>query len=364
MLWQYWQPKSVVDIGCGTGAWLKAALDLGAEESLGIDGEYVGRAELLIDAACFRPFDLTERLDVGKRFDLAISVEVAEHLPLSRAESFIADLTELSDVVLFSAALPYQGGVNHVNEQWLEFWAILFRKWGYAPFDIFRQRVWAKKEVEVWYSQNVMLFCKGGPVSRLFPEEALASDRPLSFPHPLLFLTNITRYRPLSPQALEAEWLDYRSLLEAYLSGGIAHPPLSLPLAKGLSDGGEVSLFPEARTQILDVPSEVARYRSEIERLSRCVAEQQTAAEALRAEVWRVSNELSQSKDRIGGLSADLMSRESEIRRLCDEIAARDGSLEELRRSLSWRVTEPLRRAGALLPGADRFLRFLRKTFR
>jgi predicted nucleic acid-binding Zn-ribbon protein len=136
----------------------------------------------------------------------------------------------------------------------------------------------------------------------------------------------------------------------------------------------------------------VARYRSEIERLSRCVAEQQTAAEALRAEVWRVSNELSQSKDRIGGLSADLtsreseiwrvsnelsqskdrigglsadlMSRESEIRRLCDEIAARDGSLEELRRSLSWRVTEPLRRAGALLPGADRFLRFLRKTFR
>src|SRR5579864_3911534 len=112
LLFEHYKPGSIVDVGCGVGSWLKCAQDLGVEDILGIDGDYVDRSRLLIDPVQFRALDLNERIEVDRRFDLAISIEVAEHLSFYRSETFVADLVKLSDVVLFSAALPYQGGTE------------------------------------------------------------------------------------------------------------------------------------------------------------------------------------------------------------------------------------------------------------
>ena len=95
ILFHYFAPESVVDVGCGRGTWLKAAAECGVKKLLGLDGDYVNRDALLIDARNFQACDLAKRIELPKRFDLAISVEVAEHLPFDRSESFVADLVRL-----------------------------------------------------------------------------------------------------------------------------------------------------------------------------------------------------------------------------------------------------------------------------
>ena len=62
--------------------------------------------------------DLAQPLQIDRRFDLALSLEVAEHLPPECGSEFVQTLTDLSSVILFSAAIPFQGGTDHLNEQW------------------------------------------------------------------------------------------------------------------------------------------------------------------------------------------------------------------------------------------------------
>lgn len=152
------RPSSVVDVGCGEGSWLASFRATGVEDVLGLDGDYVPRDALAIPDECFQPADLSRPLSVGRRFDLAMSVEVAEHLPEARAASFVADLCGLAPVVLFSAAIPGQGGTDHVNEQWPSYWAAHFERQGYRCLDILRPRFWHDAQVMWWYRQNVLLF--------------------------------------------------------------------------------------------------------------------------------------------------------------------------------------------------------------
>jgi hypothetical protein len=93
---------------------------------LGVDGEYLDRTMLLIDHDSFAIRDLTQPLDVMERFDLAVSLEVACDLPQRCAERFVQDLVGLAPIVLFSAAIPHQGRLSHVDEQWQSYWADLF----------------------------------------------------------------------------------------------------------------------------------------------------------------------------------------------------------------------------------------------
>ena len=130
--------RSVVDVGCGLGSWLRVFQEHGASSVLGVDGDYVDRNALEIPQSCFRSHDLTTPLQIGRRFDLAVSLEVAEHLPPETADSFVDMLTGLAPVVLFSAAIPGQRGENHVNEQWPDFWAALFSMRHYAAIDCLR----------------------------------------------------------------------------------------------------------------------------------------------------------------------------------------------------------------------------------
>lgn len=180
--------RSLVDVGCGIGDWVRAALDLGVEDVLGIDGRYVDTDDLVIPGDRFLAADLAESLEVARRFDLVLSLEVAEHLPPARATSFVSDLCRLGDVVLFSAAVPGQGGQNHVNEQWQTFWAELFTRNGYEVFDVVRPRVWSDPRVAVWYRQNCFVAAHGAVCPRL---REIESDAILDCVHPELWRRNL-----------------------------------------------------------------------------------------------------------------------------------------------------------------------------
>src|SRR5437868_4403150 len=133
-------PSSVVDLGCGTGTWLRAADELGVHDYLGYDGPHV--TQLSIPQTQFRVADLTRPIPAERKFDLAICCEVAEHLPESAAATVVASLTSLSDDVLFSAAIPRQGGVHHVNERWPDYWQVLFVGRNYSAYDFIRPQIW------------------------------------------------------------------------------------------------------------------------------------------------------------------------------------------------------------------------------
>ncbi|MDW8444469.1 MAG: hypothetical protein RML45_09315 [Acetobacteraceae bacterium] len=127
-------------------------------------------------------------IDLDRRFDLALSLEVAEHLPPERAAGFVADLVRLAPAVLFSAAIPLQGGTNHVNERWQAFWAGLFASHGYRAFDVIRPRVWDDPRVEPWYRQNTVLFLADGhPETERVAKAERDAPRPLSVVHPAVF---------------------------------------------------------------------------------------------------------------------------------------------------------------------------------
>jgi SAM-dependent methyltransferase len=189
--------RSVVDVGCGDGSWLAVFRRYGVDEIVGLDGEYVDRETLQIPPECFHACDLTTPLEIGRHFDLAISLEVAEHLPPESAAVFVRGLTELAPVVLFSAAIPFQGGTNHLNEQWPDKWVALFRERGYVAVDFVRKRVWQNDEVEFWYAQNTLLFVRSSVVEQsdsLREEVKRTNEEQLCLVHPKQYLSRQAEY--------------------------------------------------------------------------------------------------------------------------------------------------------------------------
>ncbi len=151
--------KSVVDVGCGSGTWTRAYLDAGCE-AWGIDGSFVQENQLVFPVSQFRRHDLAQPLSLERRFDLVNCLEVAEHLPEVRADGLVADLCRLGDVVVFSAAVPGQGGTHHVNEQWPSYWQPKFRHQGFVPLDCLRPQLWGNPKVAWWYVQNMFLYVR------------------------------------------------------------------------------------------------------------------------------------------------------------------------------------------------------------
>lgn len=172
VIYRQFQPQSIIDLGCGTGEYLKVFSDLGCKTVLGVDGDYIRRDMLAIEQKNFIAFDLRERFSIADRFDIAMSVEVAEHLPLDRARSFVEDLTQLSDIVLFSAATSHQGGTDHINEQPISFWINLFEEKGYLPFDMIRSFFWDElEEGSQFLKRNGVIFIRASsPATRNMEE--------------------------------------------------------------------------------------------------------------------------------------------------------------------------------------------------
>ena len=152
--------KSVVDVGCGVGAWLAACQRLGITDVLGIDGEHVDADLLQIPRQHFRTADLREPLTFDRCYDLALSVEVAEHLPPESGPALVKELTNAAPAVLFSAAIPGQTGPGHINERWQSYWVDLFASHGYLAVDEIRPAIWSLDEIPFWYRQNVILYLR------------------------------------------------------------------------------------------------------------------------------------------------------------------------------------------------------------
>lgn len=176
------RPATAIDVGCGTGAWTRELLERGVD-ALGVDGDYVDRASLAIPVGRFVARDLARELGVERRFDLALSLEVAEHLPPARAAPFVAELAALAPAVLFSAAIPHQGGTGHVNERWQSYWRDLFATHGYAPYDAVR-RFWDDPAIDPWYLQNAILYVEESTARTLGLQ---LTPTPLDVVHPVLY---------------------------------------------------------------------------------------------------------------------------------------------------------------------------------
>ena len=185
--------RSALDVGCGVGAWLSVLQERGVEDVAGIDGAWVDEKLLKIPADKFRRADLSAPLSLERRFDLAICLEVAEHLPPERADGFVAELAGAADFVLFSAAIPFQGGYGHVNEQWQSYWTERFARRGFAVRDWIRPRLWTDVSVPVWYRENLLLFVAERRAGELAPASDGAADvpMPLDVVHPEAYLSKV-----------------------------------------------------------------------------------------------------------------------------------------------------------------------------
>ncbi|WP_076605325.1 class I SAM-dependent methyltransferase [Candidatus Filomicrobium marinum] len=158
--------ESALDVGCGTGTWLGVAKKLGARRILGLDGPHVPIEYLDVEQFEFRPTDLASPpKDVGL-FDLAICLEVAEHLEADASDSLLDLLANSSENIIFSAAIPGQGGNGHINEQWQESWILRFEARGYYCYDFVRPLIWARVDVPSWYCQNIFLLSKRNDLSQ------------------------------------------------------------------------------------------------------------------------------------------------------------------------------------------------------
>ncbi|MCX4824582.1 class I SAM-dependent methyltransferase [Streptomyces sp. NBC_01142] len=179
-------PESVLDLGCGTGAWLAEFARHGTGRISGFDGPWVDVERLHIPRERFTALDISDLGQPPASHDLAVCLEVAEHLPDSSSEQLVSYLTAAAPTILFSAAVPGQGGVGHVNEQWLDYWAEKFTRRGYRLHDVIRSQVWDNEDVEPWYAQNMVLFADGSVPAGRF-EESPGSPLPMRVVHPRVF---------------------------------------------------------------------------------------------------------------------------------------------------------------------------------
>jgi SAM-dependent methyltransferase len=196
-LFRYYCPKSVVDVGCGLGTWLKVCREKGVKTIKGYDVNEMPADQFFIDRNLVEIIDLEKPVAVSQTYDLALSVEVAEHIDPGHTERYLDYLTALSDVILFSAANPHQLGMGHVNEQPPTYWSERFGRRQFLCFDLLRPTLMNVEGISWWYRQNLLLFVHEKRAGR-FREQGLAPvESPMYLYHPERFFILMREYEQL-----------------------------------------------------------------------------------------------------------------------------------------------------------------------
>lgn len=149
--------RSALEVGCGSAAWLSLFERHGVSDVVGIDGKR--HPQLHIADASFVEHDLSQPFTSDRRFDLALSLDIAERLPADRAPGFVDDLCRTSDIVLFCAATPSGKSIG-ANNRWPSYWSRLFEAAGYACVDCLRPLIWADSRIDWRYAQGLLCFVK------------------------------------------------------------------------------------------------------------------------------------------------------------------------------------------------------------
>ena len=205
-LFALWRPDSVIDVGCGRGAWLAACGERGVARLSGLDGDWVSQEKMLDPAIAFRRADLQQEITGAERHDLAISLEVAEHLPPASSDGFVRTLVAHADAIVFGAAYVSQPGTGHINTRPHSFWADRFLAHGYRMYDFFRPHFWSDNEVEPWYRQNTFLYVRPGhPLDAALADAGhspLPDARFVDCIHPWLYFGMLEQYAALQQRVM------------------------------------------------------------------------------------------------------------------------------------------------------------------
>ncbi len=160
--------NSVIDLGCGMAAFAKAFQENGSNEITIIDHPKLDVSKCVVkDNYTFTPCDLDIAIPVVQKVDLLICTEVLEHIGYNRSLKVLDYIVSCSDIILFSAAIPRQGGLGHINEQRHNFWISEFRKRGFQNFDLFKLDLINNTEVLYWLRQNLFIFHRNQPVDSI-----------------------------------------------------------------------------------------------------------------------------------------------------------------------------------------------------
>jgi hypothetical protein len=178
-IWKYiGDPKSIIDVGCGAGGFSKAFEDKDIKDYYLIDHPSLNPDILLISQKDrFIPVDLDRGCPEPMKVDIAICTEVLEHLAPERGEAIVSFLTQCSDCIIFSAAIPRQGGLGHINEKWHVHWHELFAKFDFEYFDGFKPFLLSNQQIDYWLIQNLFIYTKKGKVDRSKWAPNITNDR-------------------------------------------------------------------------------------------------------------------------------------------------------------------------------------------
>ena len=367
-------PLSVIDVGCGIGTWLKAFQECGVTDVTGYDGDYVDQRALLIDPAQFRPADLKDDQPFDRTYDLAISLEVAEHLPQQHAGSFVRRLTSAAPAVLFSAAIPGQGGTSHLNEQWQDYWRELFSDEGFLPVDIIRAQVHGRPDVETWYQSNIMLYCSTEFLAGHQNLSPVDPNRTLNQVHwalyndaNVLYLTKVlkifqvsrgARLRVASDDGAECPSGDFRQATDTDHCGGMrAVDNFSLQSAVPETEG--VRMQPDSRKQVRVTVAICTLNHAELLRRTLNSLAEMSVPQDLIWEVVVVNNNCTDHTDTVIEAFADQLPirREYEVNRGLS--LARNRAIECARGNyIAWTDDDVIADPGWLAAYADAFRRW------
>lgn len=202
------EPSGILDVGCGPERlWLREAHRIwGTSSMLGLDLDEATDAFPMAfawDAESGEPLPLragphpTELREDGSpatgqsRWPLVLCLEVAEHLSEEAGDHLVSELCRVAERVVWSAAIPGQGGDGHVNEQPPFYWGARFNAHGFFLTDPWRHALWSHPGVAPWYAQNLMLAQPGVLAANGKVGGPLATTPPPHLVHPAVFRTKV-----------------------------------------------------------------------------------------------------------------------------------------------------------------------------